>query len=338
MKLLDSLTIKDSSDAHVIELCHGDLTEMPPDEAVDVLVVSAFPDDYTPTPRSLIGSLYKKGISLADLAKDKEVDLRQNYSCWLSKEIRRDAPGIQFNRILCFEPATRGTPPEVVTDIFQSLMCFLDTDIPISKVAMPLIASGDQNVPLVDMLDPLFDAAVHWMELGLPIQCLKIVQHSELKAAEMKGVFSILKKKHQMNGKGKRYDVFISYCHVNKEAADFLAKELRTRRPDLRIFLDRNVLNPGIAWQQTIYDAIDDCRIVVAVYSPQFLASKMCREEYNIARLRDRDSNRDILLPLYLHTGNLPPHMRVVQYIDCREGDKNKLRGACQKILAHLST
>ena len=207
---------------------------------------------------------------------------------------------------------------------------------------MPLVASGDQNVPLVDIFEPLFDAAVHWMELGLPVQCLKIVQHTELKAAEMKGAFSILKKQY-LDAKGQtakrfKYDVFISYCHANKDVADFLAKELQKKRPGLRVFLDRNALNPGVAWQQTIYDAIDDCRIVVAVYSPQYLASKMCREEYNIARLRDRDSDRDILLPLYLHTVNLPPHMRVVQYADCREGDQDKLRVACKKILAHVST
>ena len=132
------------------------------------------------------------------------------------------------------------------------------------------------------------------------------------------------------------HDVFISYSHANKDSVLFLVEELQRSRPQLRLFLDRNVLDAGVAWQQKIYDAIDDCHTVVAVYSPEYLGSKMCREEYNIARIRDRDSDNEILLPLYLYSVNLPPHMRVVQYLDCREADKEKIRAACRQILSKL--
>ena len=57
--------------------------------------------DYSPTPSSLIGQLWKKlGISVQALAKDKEEDLRTLYSCWWSKPLPKH---LSFRKILCFE-------------------------------------------------------------------------------------------------------------------------------------------------------------------------------------------------------------------------------------------
>ena len=81
MKLLDSVEIECGAETRLIELYQGDLTELKADEAVDVLIVSAFPDDYVPTPSSLIGGLYRKGVDVRQLAKSKAVDLRETFSC-----------------------------------------------------------------------------------------------------------------------------------------------------------------------------------------------------------------------------------------------------------------
>jgi hypothetical protein len=52
-----------------------------PDETVDLLVVSAAPNDYLPTNTSLIGALFEKGLSVAKLAQSKEKDLRDDFAC-----------------------------------------------------------------------------------------------------------------------------------------------------------------------------------------------------------------------------------------------------------------
>jgi hypothetical protein len=60
-----------------------------------------FPDDYVPTPPSLIGQLFSHlDIDVRALAKDKEEDLRNLYSCWWSKPL---PDHISYKKILCFE-------------------------------------------------------------------------------------------------------------------------------------------------------------------------------------------------------------------------------------------
>lgn len=353
-QLLDSLTVYHQAQPRTIEICQGDLADMPAAEAVDVMVVSALPNDYQPYRSSLIGALHRNGVSVEDLAQDKAVDLRPNLACWLSKPVKRPNSGIQFNRVLCFEPQDKGTPPEVVGDIFQCLISCTQTQS-IRQVAMPLLGGGAQGVATVDMIIPLFDAATHWLELGLPIERLKIVAYSDRSAAELQGAFGVLKHQYELRQAAAAtaavavptvvaataatptytYDLFISYCWQNKDDVDFLVAELKHQRPGLRIFLDRTELNTGCAWQQKILDALDDCRKIVTVYSPAYLTSKVCREEFNIALFRHRDRN-DVLLPIYLETAPLPTYMKVTQYIDCRERDQAKLKQASASLVAQV--
>ena len=73
MKLLADWTIQHNNAERKIQLLQGDLTRLPPEHAVDVLVVSAFPNDYSATPGSLIGALDRAGVSASSLSKDKLV-------------------------------------------------------------------------------------------------------------------------------------------------------------------------------------------------------------------------------------------------------------------------
>ena len=53
--------------------------------------------------------------------------------------------------------------------------------------------------------------------------------------------------------------------------------------PDIRVFFDREQLTTGVLWQHTLYEAMQSSRIIVAVISPDYVASAMCREEYALA-------------------------------------------------------
>src|SRR5262245_837355 len=98
MKLLATWTIRHGNEDRQIELLHGDLALMPLEHAVDVLVVSAFADDYLTTSGSVIGALGRSGLSVARLAAHKQVDMRQQFSCWLSQPV---GPAFNFRQLLC---------------------------------------------------------------------------------------------------------------------------------------------------------------------------------------------------------------------------------------------
>lgn len=344
MDLLDVIKVADRTEEKRIELYAGDLTVMTPDEAVDILVVSAFPNDYAPISTTLIGALYRRGISVAELAEHKAFDLRQTCSCWLSDEIATPDPNIQFKRILCFEPHTRGTPPEVVGDIFRSLAPFLGGQPPVSTVAMPVVASGNMMVPVEQMLTPLLDAAVNWMALGLPLKCLKIVVYDWRQIDEAAEIFKRCKEQHSEIPPSEPeavkplfdYDVFISYAHKNSDEAALVINELQKERSDLRIFHDKKELNVGSAWQHEIFESLDACRKVLAIYSPAYVESKVCKEEFNIAWARSRDTDEKVLFPIYLYSAPLPTYMKLVQYVDCREGSWEMIVSACKQLLSEL--
>jgi hypothetical protein len=349
LELLDTLTIPHAAGEKTIEAYRGDLTKLSPDEAIDILVVSAFPDDYLPQQGTLIGALEQNGVSLWLLAQNKQVDLRATHSCWLSGPITSPVPGIRFRRILCFEPSIRGHPPEVVGDIFRSLAPFMPSDPPGTTVAMPLVACGNMGVPIADMVVPLLDAAVNWMSRDFPLRRLKVVAYSSDHAAQFKAIFAKVKSRPLRPSAQEgiaaagpspaqgRYDFFVSYAHADGAKAGMAVSELRSLCPSARVFFDQMSLKPGVAWQQEIYEAIENCRHFVPFYSPAYLRSKVCLEEFHLAKFCSLETGSVAIFPIYLHSAELPAYMKMLHYVDCREGDETKLRQACRDILSLFS-
>ena len=162
LKEVNSFEIQGTNSKSVIRFCIGDVTQASPDHAVDVLVTSAFRDDYYPVPGTVFGALYRKGISVDELAKDKEVDLRGAFSCWLSKEISDPPEGIHFNRLLCYEPSKSAKAGEQIGDIFRSLAPFIGGENPIRSVGTTLVAAGSsRRITKRESLELLVEASVH---------------------------------------------------------------------------------------------------------------------------------------------------------------------------------
>lgn len=339
MKLIDEIILISAGQERSVALYVGDLASIPEREAVDLLIVSAFPDDYIPTSTSLIGALHRQGVSVAALATAKDVDLRQFSSCWLSREIRQ--PTAHFRRLMCFEPLVRGAAPEVVGDVFRSLMPFCAGTPPISQIAMPILAAGDQGEAPAVMLSALVDASLHWLMIGVPITRIKIVMRSGSAVGELTEVFSRAKTRFHtasttLAAKTHRFDAFLSYSRKDQDAADQIANALKYTRPTLRLFVDRLELQTGAAWQQHIFEALDECRKVIPLLSPSYIESKVCKEEFNIALFRHRDSSDGILVPIFLRSAALPTYMRLVQYLDVREADFDKLSAVTRSLLQCL--
>lgn len=332
MQLLDELEVIHKGKTKTVGLYHGDLTDLNPDEFFDLLVVSAFPNNYVPIPSSMIGALDRKGLSVDLLAKDKEIDLRKIYSCWLSKKINpANYQGLQFSRILCFEPLVKNQPPpELIGDIFQSLLPMTE-QFGIKSIAMPIVNTGSAKYSISKILPILLEASINWLNIGLDLDQIKIVAYTQEQAAEAKKIFS--QKKNTIKNAsshftaGYNYDCFISYSRVNTNEATWLHQKLVKENPQVKIFLDKKEIKPGFAWQQEIFNALDDCQYIYTLLSPEYLKSKVCLEEYHIAHFRQRESDQQILIPIYLYSAPLPTFMKLTNYIDCREGSQQKIEG-----------
>jgi hypothetical protein len=340
LKVIDTIEVKSATSHGSIRLCFGDLTNASVKDNVDVLIIWSVKDDYSLISGSLIKALDQKGVSIEALAMDKEVDLRQAFSCWLSREIKNLNSGISFKRILCYEPDDSAKAAELVGDIFRSLAPFLGGSFPIRTVSTPLLASGRLMKNKKVMLRQLVEVAVHWMSSGLPLDCLNIVCLPDSRLDELTQLFTELKSRYASVSPQRQdqfsYDFFISYSHKDTREVDLFVDLLLAQNQDLRIFIDKKSLNPGSAWQREIYEAIDDCRKVATFFSPTYLDSKVCLEEFNIALCRHRESEEPILKPIYLYSANLPTYMRLIQFFDCRESNRDKLKQAATHLLQSL--
>ena len=344
MRLLAEWKIDVHGRERAIELYWGDLSMLPPQHAVDVLVVSAFPNDYMPTPTSLIGALYRNGISVARLALTKQKDMREEFSCWMSEPV----PGASgFKRILCVESGWHGTPPEITDDIFRALAPCSITEFPNGSVAMPLIGAGDQGYPSDQIMKSILRAAVFWFRRGLNLRVLKIVAYSDKVAAVAQKAFLETKQLassrefHALdtpaNSPKDLFDVFLSYAHEDLAAAQSVVKLIEAHSPGARIFFDRQDLAPGASWLLNIAESLDASRWVAPLYTPNYWNSKYCKDEFAAALIRQNDTRRPILYPLYYRRAEIPSLFLTVQFADCQEGDDSKLGVACKMLCKRLN-
>jgi hypothetical protein len=340
MELLNELVVFNRDEPKYIRLYHGDLTDKSEATDADLIVVSAWQGNYSPVPKTLVAALDKKGLSVAKLASDKEEDLRDAFNSWLSRKLPHNPELPDYKRLFCFEPPNEAPAHESVGDIFQGLMPFIaHPDYAINSIAMPLVAAGNRGAAAIEILEATLEAAVQWLVHGFPVSHIHIVEFSAEKAHAVNGAFEILKRQYLRFSKPKRrfkYDLFVSYSHDDTKEVMAIVDTMIAKRPDLEIFLDRQDLSAGSVWQQALYDALDNCEKVLAFYSPTYLSSKVCKEEFNIAVFRHRDSEHGVLVPVYIFDTALPTYMKLIQFIDARSLVPDKPEEVAESILKGL--
>jgi hypothetical protein len=373
MERIDALAVFDGEKQRLVSLYRGDLSQIPTAHAVDLVVVSAFPNDYSVAPNTLVHALARQGLSIAELAKDKEQDLRRISGFWISKPLGEHLEHLHIGRVACFEPKELGEPPQVVGELFRGLYPFLDERRD-SAVAMPLLGAGNQGWPPEAILGPLVEAAFQWLRRGMPIAELKIVEIREDRIDSLAEQFDALKTRISVGYEGGTseiagdefdapgtppapgapaapssrgtpdfpadagYDVFLSYAEEDKNASESVSGTLKAEIADVRVFDYRLSINVGKSWQQEIDDAIEGCRHIVALLSPDYFASPECKEELMIARLRNKRSEFEVFFPMYWKDAGkeLAMWLQAITYSDCREADSKKVSRAVQRLAARL--
>ena len=346
MELLADWTLLHGDETRKIRLLHGDLAALTPEYRADLLVISAFPNDYSPSETSLIGALHRSGISVELLAHDKQIDLRKQYSCWLSKPL---SGKYNFRHLLCIESGWRGSILQIVDDLFMAISPYLLSDFADGIVAMPLIGSGDQDHDRAVMLRTILESAVGWLERGLPLKELNIVVYQKSHATSLKHLFLSFRDRYvspagqslrsYSRSQNAHFDVFLSYSHKESGLADYFVQKLKDASgSSCRVFQDKSELREGMAWLMRIANALDRSRRVVALYSENYWASTNCKMEFTAAYTRQMDSDQEILFPIYLSETSIPYMFTALQYADCRVNDRSKIEVACTRLVAMLQT
>jgi TIR domain-containing protein len=102
--------------------------------------------------------------------------------------------------------------------------------------------------------------------------------------------------------------VFISYVRENQHDVVRLSKALR--RNGIRVWLDRDSIQPGVRWKTAIRKAITDGAFFIACFSAEYASRKRSymNEELQLAldeiRLRPRD--RAFFIPVILSPTKIP--------------------------------
>jgi len=114
---------------------------------------------------------------------------------------------------------------------------------------------------------------------------------------------------------------FFSYSRADSEAVLKLATELRAAGADL--WLDQLDIVGGQHWDTEVESALTRCDGVLAVLSPEAIASKNVMDEVSYALERDK-----LIIPVLLRTCDIPFRLRRVHHVD--------FTGDYQQALSHL--
>jgi hypothetical protein len=105
-------------------------------------------------------------------------------------------------------------------------------------------------------------------------------------------------------------DVVISYSRTDSDFVDRLEADLNAHQ--VTTWVDRRQLEGGQVWEADIRSAIDHCRTLLVVISPDALASVWVRQEYRYALKQHKE-----VIPVRYHpTAKLPPELQKLQWIN----------------------
>lgn len=122
--------------------------------------------------------------------------------------------------------------------------------------------------------------------------------------------------------------IFISYSSVNRPFAFRLVENLERF---FKVWIDREGLDGGAAWEQAIDEALKECAVFVVLVSPQSNDSQWVRRETIRA-----EQLQKVRIPILIE-GELPLRLLDIQFVDFRGDYEGGLRDLMEALQEHLS-
>jgi WD40 repeat protein len=84
-------------------------------------------------------------------------------------------------------------------------------------------------------------------------------------------------------------DIFISHSNKDKEVAAAIGERIKRERPTWSLFYDTENIRAGQRWQERLREELTSCRVLLALLSRDWLASRWCFTEAVTAGFRGKD-------------------------------------------------
>jgi len=122
--------------------------------------------------------------------------------------------------------------------------------------------------------------------------------------------------------------IFISYSSINRPFAFRLVENLERF---FKVWIDREGLDGGAAWEQAIDSALKECAVFVVLISPQSNESQWVRRETIRA-----EQLQKVRIPILIE-GELPLRLLDIQFVDFRGDYEGGLRDLMEVLQVYMS-
>ena len=247
-------------------------------EPVDILVISAFQNNYSPLPNTLIGALDTVGINVAFLAKKTFLDIRMNQHVWLSDDLGENAK--ISRRIACIEFNPRkdvalemSLVQRRITSLFAMLVSAAYMGIPIKNIVMPVLGSNAQDYAPESMVELILREGYHALETIPQFKCLQVIEVNHERYAALNSAFN------KILGRNKTDLVMDDLYNTTKRKLQQMKQDFTYLRNLKTVFVDRKHFDSVAASFDEIekdprYIAAIKCRRLAEMAAVDLLASK----------------------------------------------------------------
>jgi hypothetical protein len=327
-KLLHSAKFIDTAGRErYLEMWLGDIVSSQFGAPIDLLVISAFPNDYSAVPGSVIRRLGELGLHVAAAAADKVRDFRTNWHCWVGRPHPESSP---VRQVVCFEPEVEGRAEDRVGNVFRTLREHLlsegySGESPIEVLRLPLLATGSRQASKQAMLAAIISQASIHLGAGLPVRRIQLFLGFRDTALDS----LLIEAGIQLEQARTRWlqdfaslptpdrDLFISYRHVDEPILRPLLDELRRRKPGISLFIDQEELEPGSYWKQDLIRGLGSCRHSLCFVTDGYANSVECMDEFHAGMIWNHRRPGFLLPVLNLQSRKISDLPETIQRVHC---------------------
>ncbi len=305
MRTVAEFDIRDGLNSRKIQICVGDLTEVPEGQETELLGISAFNGDYAETSTSVIGALGRVGLHVGAMKGNQPLSISGG-NTWISQPLM--IPRVPYKRVVCTETPPGKTPRHAVGYFLTGLAGFLMRNPELRKISVPILGAGDQRDNKEGAFKNLIKETAICLRGGLQLTLFRVVVLPSDEADVLRWLKEVSEENPHIGeayNRAPTYGAFLSYSRMDGPVVARFYERLKNL--GVEVFMDLSNLEPGDVWAEQLDVAIARSRVFVPFVSASFNASIYCKQETDHAE-RLHGSGAPSLFPICIEKVDpIPP-------------------------------